>query len=493
MSIAAQVREWLAEDPARRQLSGNEAADAMAADGIGGRRSARSRAFLRAKRDSDPTQIAASFDVPTDDLGTEADPGDSVDIQNSEYGFRIAGKTIAIPFDAVEDIVAHYVHGAGGSLTQAEACRRLYAEHGISVTQVQMRRILSLLGVRKTSTPFAPHELAEMDEDDDEGIVDAWREKIEATIESKILRDRDRQYRRLYEKERKARAEVDTLLARVVESCPTRPIVLPPPVTPRTAHSQSVAWVFCLSDWHVGVDTEHAKRCVDELVHRWRLRRQWDTRTVRSLLVCVAGDLLDGAGAEMHPGHHTEQDLHGYEQATTAAAMLAKCVRGIAECAPGAPLNVACVPGNHDRATRSRPDSHDYVLGRVVYTLAEAWAGVGEWSHFGAGELAQIRLGSGRVLLTHGCTARPKKDGRVRDLLHSHRDPSSAWDLVVTGHLHEPMMMLDAHQAHVRGGALKRGKADKYARGLGYAAEASQVLVEVDPATGLRAVHVERF
>lgn len=485
MSLQQQINEWVEADPSRANLSPAEVLRLLRDDGIEGNPESLKRAFRKARSI----------------LNTASDrsPNDHVDKLDDDqvYKFYIGDNVITVPFAAVEDICAHYVHGPGGSLTQAEVARRLYAEHQVAVTMVEVRAVLSLLGVRKNSTPFAPHKLEELVDADEETILEAWRVTTEATVERAILQHRDREYRALYRKERSARMDMDRFVEEAVARVASRPIVLPPrPLAPpRPTVARGSHWVVVLSDWHLGVNSEYVERCVDELIYRWRFRQTWDCRPVQSLVICAAGDLMDGPGAsegeEMHPGQAYEQDLLGYDQVEKAAELLAKCVSGFHAAAPGSALNVVCVPGNHDRGTKGR--GRDYLAGQIMYGWAKKWCGIGEWHHGAKDEVAQIRMGQGRLLLTHGCEVRPKSDGTVRDIVFPLADRTSLWDLVITAHLHEAMMRIDSNQTHVRGGTFKHGDVDNYARAKGYNAGASQVLIEVDPATGPMAVHVERF
>lgn len=487
MSLQQQIDEWVAADPERAKLTPREVVKLLREDGIDGNSETLKRAFRKARRT----------------LHTESDrsKADTVDMVEDEelYRFVIKGKRIELSFEAAEDLAAHYVHGPGGSLTQAELARRMYSEWGVAVTMVEMRAMLSLLGIRKNSTPFAPHTLQDLADEDEERIVDAWRVTTEATVERAILQHRDREYRALYRKERSMRMDLERMVDEAVAHVADRPIVLPPrPVSPpKPITSQATTWVVVLSDWHVGVNSAYVERCVDELIYRWRMRRSWDARPVRSLIIAAAGDLMDGPGAglgvEMHSGQGALQDLHGYDQVEKAAELLAKAVSGIHGACPGAALNVVCVPGNHDRGQSNRDGESDYLLGQIMYGWAQKWCGIGEWSRGARDKMAEIRIGQGRMLLTHGCTIRPKKDGSVRDMLFPHMDRTALWDLVVTGHLHEAMMHIDAHQTHVRGGAFKHGDVDDHAKSVGYNGGPSQVLIEVDPAVGPVAVHVERF
>lgn len=390
-----------------------------------------------------------------------------------------------VPGDDVRDWLRWYTYDGGG-LTQRDVARASWNVHGRQLTQRQVRCLMRALEVTKSSMPLAPHDL----DLPPELAAARVREAKEAVVEQRVRATEVRDLRTAHRKMAARLYGVEQLIAEAVAAVPSRDIVVPGWREPGHCVGAPVTWLVVLSDWHVGHETHEVEAMVRRFVERWHERRRWDRRPVRRLIVCVAGDILDGAGAaEMHTGQRMHQDVSGYAQAVRAAELLSWCVTALAQATPGASLEVHCVPGNHDRGTAGRNDDPEYLVGRLVHALAAAWS-PGEWHNHPGGEVVRVPVGAGRVLLTHGCQVRQGKGGDARQLVFPHMaaDPAPWW-LVVTGHLHEPLCRADGHIWHVRGGALK--VRDSYSQRLGYLCRPSQVLVEIDEAQGPRAPHIE--
>lgn len=309
--------------------------------------------------------------------------------------------------------------------------------------------------------------------------------KIDAA-EDAARRVRERRYLNELRKAQRAGAWFEQFARDWAAQVPRRAISVEPFPARRKG---SAHWILHLSDWHIGVDTAHAEDWVREFEARWRDRMRWDTRGVETLLIVNTGDLFDGWG--MHPDQHSHQDLSGFEQVTRASDLFAWLVASVAETV-ACEVEVHCTPGNHDRATADRKADPDRKIGRLAFHYAERMAGVGRWHiHPGGKHVGVRRFGDGAIKMCHGDEV--KIGNKIRNVAWAHDDRTTAWELWLSGHLHEPMVQTDKHVMHVRGGTLKRGLADGFAQSIGYDARASQTMIEIDPETGGNAVHVVRF
>jgi len=354
------------------------------------------------------------------------DRADCYTIQAGQWRFD------AVPGAEVRDWCAAYTY-QGSGVNQAEVARRAYEKTGRELTRAQVGAIMRALGVNKTSLPIAPHDV-----DDEDQAVELVREAKEASVELKVRAREAKDWRSLYEKERKASLKVRAMgeeIARQVAATPVETL----PVVERDDTLEPMDLIVCLADWHVGAcfetpvnsysATEFRRRVV-------RLRMDLDDhvratrRPIRSLHFVVLGDMVDGV-LPMRAQHHTEQDLVEGEQVAVCSSALADLIGGL-EVATGLRPQVHSVSGNHDRAGGDRRSDPGRIIGQWLAQVTEARLGGRVDWHHERGVVCPVQVGSTLLVLTHG--DRAPKD--LAQLVRGYRQPSLRHYVVVSGHRH---------------------------------------------------------
>ena len=440
-TLFAHVLRWLQADSSRLTLSASQIADALG-DSLQGTRPSIMR-NARAAREaldllgSPPPATACSMVLAEDAPGAETtgieqvdrgapDTTDSfaLDWDAHEYVFDFREMRWTVPFGEVAAWCWWYPT-QGERLTASQLTLRAGEDHGRDLSEDWARRALRVLGVRKGSPPFAPHELMRFTP---EQLAKIAHQRRANAAERALRRDEARQWRsiaqdaqrKLYDHERRVDRLVDALASR--RSPERAPLEVEPTRT---------AAVVALYDAHIGkrdvdgLGLEHTVEVMVDAVRRLAARLA-STHGPERIIVAVGGDYLhvDTMGATSTAG--TPQDVDATTPEILAAGIDA-LIESVDELARVAPVEVVIIPGNHDRGLA-------YAVMQAVARHYAPREQIAVRVH--EGTRAYVRYGASLVGLEHGDGP---KVGDLAAIMATER--ASDWGessarLWLVGHLH---------------------------------------------------------
>lgn len=384
----------------------------------------------------------------------------------------------------VEKMIQAYVNEGGGYTTD-QLVIYMGRHFDRELTPDFAARILRVLGITHKSPPLAPWEVDNLDED--EG-AEKWFNIKMAGIDQKYRQKRPKKMERELKKERNKTLEAQELARSILGEMES----IIPEFEMRTRAREVVfqdaephVVSVVISDWHLG-------KVIDFEVNEYNKNVFWDrlfrlekelyeyfqvecNRPVERVRVLVPGDMVDGVLGNMHDQQQLGQDLHGLEQAVTAAWGQAYIVRAIAEMTD-AEVIVDSTGGNHGRTSSSREFDRNRFAENLTYFCAKLMCQTDErilWRIHESEVVVPISEGNTKILLTHG----DRCPSNARDLVWPYRDESQYY-MIVTGHLHSYEANEDLDIFSLRAGSLC-GASEYSVERLGKGAKPSQAIFSI--------------
>jgi hypothetical protein len=359
-------------------------------------------------------------------VDTGADDTRDAFVYDDEYVFSLAGqKTFSVPLDEVQQWVRWYVSD-GSNLTQRTVTRMAWQIDGRPLTKDFARRIFKMLGIDKSSPPFAPHLLAKYDADE---LAKIHFATAQADVELKIRADEPREWKQAWIKAEKRvgqlerqlderQAFADQFAAMISRRAPT---TIP---TVSLPESDSMLLV-CVYDVHVGKlcisgedNGKAAIRANVELFEQVAHKPQLVELVFGGDFVNIDTDRTTTSGT---PQDNDRDWVDIKFEAWDVAEQIIEIWRQL-----GVPMNVRFIPGNHDRGTM-----FDMSAGfEKIYAKTEVSAARCR------DEMQALVFGANLIVLEHGDGITPKNC--VSTVANKY---PRMWGLtkhrcVVTGHLH---------------------------------------------------------
>lgn len=433
MSNKDRVRAWMREHGARAEgLDAGEVADMILADHPdAGRRATTKRNVLFVRAEIEQGLLPEIEETPghegTQDAG---DPeGERFEVSATTYTFHVERHSLTLPHDEVEDIVWWYTN-MGGKLSARRTCEALLERHGRHLTEDWLRKVLRMLGVRKTSAPFAPHTLAKYDEVELKKIR-LTRQQAEAGIA--LRRDESRHWRKLWEGAQREMARQDRVVDLLAEAVS---VLEPRPRAPlQLAETDRIA-LAAAYDVHIGkLASGHG---LEQSVATFVEAGEQLARTLaqmgapRKIVAVFGGDYFHADAAEPHKAsggrttRGTPQDMD-CSPAEMLRAGIRAAVRYVEDLSSVAPVEVIVIPGNHDEVLTGALSSALELVFTHYPRVTVDWQDASR---------RYVRHGACLIGLEHGDGPKPRDLGMIM----AHERPqdwgATRWRYFVTGHLH---------------------------------------------------------
>lgn len=401
---------------------------------------------------------------------------------DTHYHLRMGRESLRLPLGVVGAMVAWYVTD-GDDRRQKDVQALLVNTYDLVLSSRQVKGVFDALGWVKTSPNLAPHELAELSDDE---AGEKWLERKEARARAAVERQVSHRYQKKWRSLLRRRADLEQWFDRVAQES-LEPLPAPdliPQALPAPLAVEPSSWALLLTDWHAGQSFEHELGSFNKNVFWERVVRLCERihehahlyqRPVKDVAVFIGGDMVDGV-APMRDGHEREQDVWGGHQVRLAAEGLHQVLATLHRATGIKPL-VVSVGGNHDRVRENSKHDRRRLAAEWLAMVAELLSAehVREW-HFEEGVVARTIVDSTLVLLTHGDNNR-----KPQELPGVYRGYNVRDILVLSGHVHTPTWRdILPHATHVIGGSLPG--MDPYARdSLSKGCRPTQALIEIMP------------
>jgi predicted phosphodiesterase len=249
--------------------------------------------------------------------------------------------------------------------------------------------------------------------------------------------------------------------------------------------------VLVLSDLHYGKKIELKANYFDYEVARERMREvtlafmtnyggDKNYFNVDKLVIALLGDIIESASMHMEESYKGCEFGNSEQVKAAAISIFEDCISPIASL--GVPVYIPCVAGNHDRVFPKKSMSGqgtDY-LSFIVYSMLEMFCKIAGYTNvtFEIEKESYIvhDIYGYKILLHHGDHANRGTDKqRLRDFrMRVEEQVKYKIDGSISGHYHEPVV-------YGRGVDIVNGclcGQDGFAQTMGYATEASQMLVD---------------
>jgi hypothetical protein len=360
------------------------------------------------------------------DTGAD-DTSDAFTYSDEEYTFDLAGeKAFGVPLDEVQQWVRWYVSD-GSNLTQRTVTRMAWQINGRPLTKDFARRIFKMLGIDKSSPPFAPHLLQKYSPDE---LAKIHFATAQADVELKMRADEPKEWKAAWLKAEKRASQLETQLddrnafadqfaARISRRAErnVQPIAF--------VNSADEMLLVCVYDVHVG------KLCTDggdngQKAIRANLELFEQVSVKPKCVELVFGGDFVNIDNERGTTRGTPQDndrdwVDIKFEAWDVAEQIIEIWRRL-----GAPLTVRFIPGNHDNGTM-----YDFSAGfEKIYQATDV---VCQRSR---DEMQALVYGQNLIVLEHGDGIKPKTCVSVIANKYPRMWGVTRFRFVVTGHLH---------------------------------------------------------
>lgn len=243
----------------------------------------------------------------------------------------------------VKDMVWLYSN-RGGKLSKPSVAARLNDMHGETISTKFLARILTALGVVKTSPPFPPHIKDKYTPLE----IDKMRlARIDAEIEIECSRDVEQKWRTMYEKSTQHAARVHALSVEVTKAfaqVPTREVY-------RASVTQPAGLAVCAAyDVHMGKGPDMSFE--EQLSTFTSKAKELASNVLRAskpskVLTVFGGDYFNVDNAHNQTTSGTPQEMSATPTAMLERGILAAC-NYVDAMRTVAPVDILVIPGNHD-------------------------------------------------------------------------------------------------------------------------------------------------
>jgi predicted phosphodiesterase len=350
-----------------------------------------------------PDDEADGLEAPAYNDAGAPDTRDSFESTEAGYRFDLKGERVfELESQVVWDLVWWYTH-QGDGLNARRCCTLAQERHDVYLTEHYARRIYRVLGVRKTSPPFTPTQLAKYTPEELNKRALARRQ---GAVEVVMRADAARQWRKLYETERRRKQGIEDAARLIAET--HAELGRSTPITQPERCTDRVIAVCAAYDVHIGKlagshGTEDAVRDFIEAGQQLAARLLASDQQPERVLVVFGGDYFhfdkieSGKARSGFTTRGTPQDTdctprEMLDAGARAARAYIDIMRRVA------PVDVRIIRGNHDE-----------MLTHVLeLALRLAYEGCDDVSVTGTSETRQyVRHGSTLLGLEHGDGVKP--------------------------------------------------------------------------------------
>jgi hypothetical protein len=333
------------------------------------------------------------------------------DAVQKNYVLDLDGVELVLSEAVVDFICSNYTQPTG--MTASAVAFQVCSKFSMSTNEVNesvITKIIQIFAMTKSSPPFSPHEVINMDSDTlVKSIIKKKREKIESalsgntelTVITAAYNEEVRQNLRLQahikrigelfgksgeyggfgkslDSRMAAPVNTPSLQAKYVQADgkvyekytnlsspkPTRQEDLKRNLN-KTMH-------VMLCDWHIGKKTANfnakiAMIRVEKFVQEVVI--QAEAHRVAHIVVHINGDMVDGPSGIMHAEQWAHQDVHGDEQIDLASSMLAEAIGQIDQWSGARVAAIHAIGGNHGRFVPDRNDDPGRMADVLTYKM----------------------------------------------------------------------------------------------------------------------------